>query len=157
MPAATLDNVNATNTAAGPANGIGAGLNVSQILNLGNTGDGGNHPPSAVSTTGIPDLSGLDVQAQVCVSYRMQLILITHPTSIKLDLLSNRLEVENRIKDGAEDLLHVFESDLSEGKDGLRRQVEAELQGAKIKISNITRKLNELKDLLPGMLLLASV
>lgn len=65
---------------------------------------------------------------------------------MQLDILNGRLEVENRIRDGAENLLQVFETEHPEGKDGLRRQVESELSAAKIKISNIKKKIEQLRE-----------
>ena len=71
-------------------------------------------------------------------------------TLSQLELLKNRLHVETRIKEGAENLLQVLDTEtLPDGKE-LARQVAAELQASKLKISNIHRKLGELQDSMPG-------
>jgi len=70
---------------------------------------------------------------------------------LKVELLTNRLHVEKRIKEGAEHLLQVLDADPSpHGKDLAAKQVTAELQASKLKISNINRKLDELRDSMPG-------
>jgi hypothetical protein len=69
---------------------------------------------------------------------------------MQLELLTNRLHVETRIKEGAENLLQVLDAEpFPDGKE-IARQVTAELQASKLKISNINRKLDELRDTMPG-------
>ncbi|KDR82835.1 hypothetical protein GALMADRAFT_88557 [Galerina marginata CBS 339.88] len=59
--------------------------------------------------------------------------------SEQLDILNNQLAVENRIKEGAENLLHM---DLT---DSQRIQVETELETAKNKIGVITKRIVDMQ------------
>ena len=49
------------------------------------------------------------------------------------------------MKDGAENLLQVFETQVQDAGTNLRKQVEVELSTAKAKISAITKKLEQLQ------------
>ncbi|KAF8305657.1 hypothetical protein DL93DRAFT_2172481 [Clavulina sp. PMI_390] len=136
-----------TTNAAGGMNVAAALLNASQNAMLG---AGGGAVPSAGGTLnvnpamlGVPDLAGLDVQEQ-------------------LELLSNRMGVETRIKEGAENLLQVLEADPSaspshpsDPKDtqkdkDLLKQVRSELQASKLKIANLARRIDQVREELPG-------
>ncbi|KAF8517336.1 Rapamycin-insensitive companion of mTOR, N-term-domain-containing protein [Gautieria morchelliformis] len=64
------------------------------------------------------------------------------------EVLVHSLEVENRIKDGAENLLELHPNDLQES---LRKQVESELLTARKKIEAITKKLEEVRGLARGL------
>lgn len=69
---------------------------------------------------------------------------------MQLEALINRLHVETRIKEGAENLLQVLEAEpVPDGKE-LAKQVTSELQSSKLKIANINRRLDEIRDSMPG-------
>lgn len=56
--------------------------------------------------------------------------------------LQNQIDVENKIKDGAENLLSVFDLKLaSDAKQDLRKQIESELDSANSKIATLTTEL----------------
>jgi Hr1 repeat len=61
-------------------------------------------------------------------------------------VLQARLQIERKIKDGAENLLSVFETGgASEGnKEDLRKQVENELEGANSRIASLETRIAEL-------------
>lgn len=58
--------------------------------------------------------------------------------------------METRIKEGAENLLQVLEADALPDSKELAKQVKSELHSSKLKIVNIKRKIDELRDSLPG-------
>jgi hypothetical protein len=59
------------------------------------------------------------------------------------DILA-KLEIENKIKEGAENLLQVFDTrKLKEGKEVLKQQVESQLDAANAKIQLLQLQLNE--------------
>ncbi|KAG8959078.1 hypothetical protein FRC03_008460 [Tulasnella sp. 419] len=93
-----------------------------------NATQGGMQGRSNASNTSkdLPELDGKDITEQ-------------------LEILHNRLEVENRIKDGAEKILQVIEK--NEGKESLRPAVEAQLAQAKAKIADLSAKLDQLRDI----------
>ncbi|KAG8875681.1 hypothetical protein FRB97_004816 [Tulasnella sp. 331] len=59
------------------------------------------------------------------------------PVVEQLEILANRLEVESRIRDGAEKILQVLDTGRSDGKENLRKEVEAQLDTAKAKIATL--------------------
>lgn len=61
--------------------------------------------------------------------------------------------METRIKEGAENLLQVLEADALPDSKELAKQVKSELHSSKLKIVNIKRKIDELRDSLPGAVL----
>lgn len=69
---------------------------------------------------------------------------------LQLESLISRLHVETRIKEGAENLLQVLESESRHDGKELAKQVAAELQTSKTKIANINRKLEEVRESMPG-------
>mgnify|MGYP001587207461 FL=1 len=71
-----------------------------------------------------------------------QLDPTTSATSNQLDDLRNQLALERSIAVGAENLLHVFETD-TEGTEELRNQVEEELQAANARIAHLVSLLTE--------------
>ncbi|KIJ54571.1 hypothetical protein M422DRAFT_24511 [Sphaerobolus stellatus SS14] len=66
----------------------------------------------------------------------------------QIEILVHALEVENRIKDGAENLLELNRNDLQEN---LRKRVQTELLAARKKIEAITKKLEEVRALTRGL------
>ena len=53
--------------------------------------------------------------------------------------------METRIKDGAENFLHVLDRGSPEGKEELQKKVEQELLLAKLKMANINRLLGTVR------------
>jgi hypothetical protein len=68
---------------------------------------------------------------------------------MQLEALSNRLQIELKIKDGAENLLHVFRSG-GEQRDVLRSQVEAELKAANTVIEKLENRIMDLQASING-------
>ena len=66
----------------------------------------------------------------------------------QLEALTSRLLIEQKIKDGAENLLQVFK--LGGDKESLRSQVEAELAAAELKIEALDRRVKELQASING-------
>lgn len=66
----------------------------------------------------------------------------------QLEALHNRLLIESKIKDGAENLLSVFQ--LGAEKEGLRSQIMAELAAANREIENLERRIAELQKSVNG-------
>ncbi|KAG4301192.1 hypothetical protein PCK1_002502 [Pneumocystis canis] len=70
----------------------------------------------------------------------------------KLNELMNQLNIENKIKEGAENLLEVFDVKTThegENNDTLRRQIELELDAVNTKIAQIKTKVNKIKSSSP--------
>ncbi|KAG5518348.1 hypothetical protein PMAC_003145 [Pneumocystis sp. 'macacae'] len=67
----------------------------------------------------------------------------------KLNELTNQLDIENKIKEGAENLLQVFDTKTAdqEGENHaiLRRKIELELDASNMKIARIKMQINEIK------------
>lgn len=60
--------------------------------------------------------------------------------------LQNQIDIENKIKDGAENLLSVFDLKLaSSAKQDLRKQIESELDSATLRIASLTAELQRWK------------
>lgn len=66
----------------------------------------------------------------------------------QLEALQNRLLIESKIKDGAENLLQVFQ--LGAEKEGLRSQIIAELAAANREIESLERRISDLQRSLNG-------
>ncbi len=105
------------------------------------------HQPvsNASSPAGIPELTGLDTQAQVGIFFIFTLNNFIDPYLWQIDVLVNRLEVETRIRDGAENFLQVLDRGSPEGKEELQKKVEQELRFAKSKMANINRVLGTVR------------
>ncbi|CUA72508.1 Protein ste16 [Schizosaccharomyces pombe 972h-] [Rhizoctonia solani] len=114
------------------AAGIAAALVGAGIAPLGRNPDTNGHQPRS-SFEIIEDLGleGKDLQAQ-------------------LEILKQDLEKQNRIVDGAENMLEVFDRDSRLGQERrdpvLRDQVEGALDDAKSRIAILTRKLEQLRE-----------
>ncbi|KAG8904203.1 hypothetical protein FRB99_002106 [Tulasnella sp. 403] len=85
---------------------------------------------SSVSTASVkemfPELEGKELQEQ-------------------LEIVATRLEVENKIKDGAERILQLMEERPGEGKLHLRKEVEAQLNAARAKIASLSAFLDQIR------------
>ena len=66
----------------------------------------------------------------------------------QLEALQNRLLIESKIKDGAENLLQVFQ--LGAEKEGLRSQIIAELAAANREIESLERRISDLQRSING-------
>ncbi|GAB1520827.1 hypothetical protein RhiTH_003915 [Rhizoctonia solani] len=114
------------------AGGIAAALVGAGIAPLGRNPDTNGHQPRN-SFDNIEDLGleGKDVQAQI-------------------ELLKQDLEKQNRIVDGAENMLEVFDRESRLGQERrdpvLRDQVEGALDDAKSRIALLTRKIEQLRE-----------
>ncbi|CAE6437545.1 unnamed protein product [Rhizoctonia solani] len=127
MPAPTTEPIIPSAAAGIAAAVVGAG-----IAPLGRNPDTNGHQPRG-SFDSIEDLGleGKDVQTQ-------------------LELLKQDLEKQNRIVDGAENMLEVFDRDSRQGQERrdpvLRDQVEGALDDAKSRIAVLTKKLEQLRE-----------
>ncbi|KAN0062384.1 hypothetical protein ACQY0O_005266 [Thecaphora frezii] len=66
--------------------------------------------------------------------------------------LKNKIDIETKIKDGAENLLHVFDLRLaSSAKHDLRKQIESELHTANAKIAALHQELQRLRATSPPL------
>ncbi|KAG8949781.1 hypothetical protein FRC04_008321 [Tulasnella sp. 424] len=88
-------------------------------------------PPSSRNqplnpTDVLPELEGKDLQEQ-------------------LELIANRLEVESRIRDGADKILMARIAIETNGRENLRRQVEAQLSNAKAQITALTTVMEQIR------------
>ncbi|KAG8763716.1 hypothetical protein FRC11_013592 [Ceratobasidium sp. 423] len=114
------------------AAGIAAALVGAGIAPLGRNPDTNGHQPRS-SFDNLEDLGleGKDVQAQ-------------------LELLKQDLEKQNRIVDGAENMLEVFDRDSRHGQERrdpvIRDQVEGALDDAKARIVALTKKIEQLRE-----------
>lgn len=64
--------------------------------------------------------------------------------NIKVNDILQKLEIENKIKEGAENLLQVFDTrKLKEGKEAYKQQVESQLDAANAKIQLLQLQLHE--------------
>lgn len=63
----------------------------------------------------------------------------------QLEELISKLDIESKIKDGAENLLQVFDINLKSGKEELKKQVESELHAANAKIAALSRQIEQLQ------------
>lgn len=67
----------------------------------------------------------------------------------ELDELINQLDIENKIKEGAENLLQVFDQTTEDREDGnhiaLRKKIELELDAVNSKIAVLKAKVNSIK------------
>ncbi|PWN49565.1 hypothetical protein IE53DRAFT_388192 [Violaceomyces palustris] len=64
----------------------------------------------------------------------------------QIQSLQNRIDIESKIKDGAENLLHVFDMNqtAAAAKQGLRKQIENELETATAKINSLYSQIEKL-------------
>ncbi|KAG9036760.1 hypothetical protein FRB95_008091 [Tulasnella sp. JGI-2019a] len=72
------------------------------------------------------------------------------PASEQLEILANRIEVESRIRDGAEKILQLLDSGRSDGKENLRNQVEAQLAAAQAKIATLHAIVDQVRNPQPS-------
>ncbi|CAE6415154.1 unnamed protein product [Rhizoctonia solani] len=127
MPATITEPIIPSATAGIAAALVGAG-----IAPLGRNPDTNGHQPRG-SFNSIEDLGleGKDVQAQI-------------------ELLKQDLEKQNRIVDGAENMLEVFDRESRHGQERrdpvLRDQVEGALDDAKSRIALLTKKIEQLRE-----------
>ncbi|KAF8606948.1 hypothetical protein BDV93DRAFT_331061 [Ceratobasidium sp. AG-I] len=112
-------------TASGGIAAALVGAGVGQGLVPVGRGENGHQSRGSFDSLDDLGLDGKDVQAQ-------------------LELLKQDLEKQNRIVDGAENMLDVFERDSR--RDGRRDQVEVALDDAKARIAVINKKIEQLRE-----------
>ncbi|ELU39022.1 ste16 [Rhizoctonia solani AG-1 IA] len=123
------------------AGGIAAALVGAGIAPLGRNPDTNGHQPRN-SFDNIEDLGleGKDVQAQVSCLGKCHIECLTYRRG-QIELLKQDLEKQNRIVDGAENMLGQERRDPV-----LRDQVEGALDDAKSRIALLTRKIEQLRE-----------